>query len=229
MNIFQYYVDQEWDSTNEAKEITGLETGKTYTLRETVAPAGYAITTDTTFTIAEDGTVTASGQTTTDENGVGHAYGHAKRSVEIAEALFDRMHFDARTRERALTLIERHDMEMRPEPKLLKRQLNRFGEETVRQLIAVHCADSKAHGIEAFSDADERAAALTGALDTLLASNPCCTLASLAVNGGDLIRSGMKPGKQLGDTLKALLDAVMDERVPNEKEALLALAKAMRG
>ena len=47
----------EWDSTDEAHVVTGLEIGKTYTLKETVAPDGYTITTDTQFSIKEDGTV----------------------------------------------------------------------------------------------------------------------------------------------------------------------------
>ncbi|MBR1820510.1 MAG: hypothetical protein IJ769_02685, partial [Clostridia bacterium] len=59
----------EWDSTKEAKVIEGLKTGEKYTLRETVAPDGYAVTTDTTFTIDKNGKVTATGATTTDKDG----------------------------------------------------------------------------------------------------------------------------------------------------------------
>ena len=62
-------VVEEWDSTKEAHVITGLKTGETYTLRETVAPEGYTITSETTFTIDETGKVTYSGTTTTDEAG----------------------------------------------------------------------------------------------------------------------------------------------------------------
>ena len=62
-------VVEEWTSTKEAHEITGLTPGETYTLRETVAPEGYKVTTDTTFTMDEDGKVTSTGSTTTDENG----------------------------------------------------------------------------------------------------------------------------------------------------------------
>ena len=47
----------EWDSTWEAHEVTGLKTNEQYTLRETVAPDGYTVTSDTTFTLKEDGTV----------------------------------------------------------------------------------------------------------------------------------------------------------------------------
>ncbi|MBR5751200.1 MAG: hypothetical protein IKX84_02325, partial [Clostridia bacterium] len=211
-----------------------------------------------------------------DEQGTGHAYGHQQRSAEIAAALFDGMHFDNRTRERALLLIEKHDIPMESEPKLLLRQLNRYGEEAVRQLIAVHCADEKAKGTAPPEKADAWAEEITKALDSLLAQNPCFTLSSLAVKGSDLIAvhcadekakgttapesadarateisraldsllaqspcftlsflavkgndliaTGIAPGKQIGDTLQRLLDAVMDGEVPNERETLLRLA-----
>ena len=61
----------EWVSTTEAHEIKGLTTGKKYILRETVAPEGYKLTTDTYFTLKADGTVdTANTTTKTDTDGV---------------------------------------------------------------------------------------------------------------------------------------------------------------
>ena len=47
----------EWDSTDAPKEIEGLRPNVTYTLRETVAPLGYKITTDTTFALKSDATI----------------------------------------------------------------------------------------------------------------------------------------------------------------------------
>ena len=64
-------VVEEWTSTNEAHEVTGLTTGKTYILRETVAPEGYSITSDTTFELKEDGSIDKEKTTTTvSEEGV---------------------------------------------------------------------------------------------------------------------------------------------------------------
>jgi len=63
-------VVEEWDSTWEAHEVTGLKPGETYTLRETVAPEGYTLTSDTTFTLKEDGTVNKdTTKTTISDNG----------------------------------------------------------------------------------------------------------------------------------------------------------------
>ncbi|MBQ0001054.1 MAG: LPXTG cell wall anchor domain-containing protein, partial [Clostridiales bacterium] len=57
---------EEWISGTEPHPIVGLKTGEEYTLRETVAPEGYTIATDTTFTINPDGTVESSGSVTQD-------------------------------------------------------------------------------------------------------------------------------------------------------------------
>ena len=49
--------------------IEGLKVGEEYTLKEIVAPEGYTVATETTFTIDENGKVTSTGSTTTDEEG----------------------------------------------------------------------------------------------------------------------------------------------------------------
>ncbi len=48
----------------------------------------------------------------------------------------------------------------------------------------------------------------------------------LAVNGNDIVALGVEAGPEIGRILNAALDAVIDERVPNEREALLAFAKS---
>ena len=60
----------EWDSAKEAREVTGLKTGELYTLRETVAPDGYTITTDTTFELDEHGKLKKDKTTTNTKDGV---------------------------------------------------------------------------------------------------------------------------------------------------------------
>ena len=68
---------------------------------------------------------------------------------------------------------------------------------------------------------------LRSALDALLATQPCVTLKQLQVNGGDLLRLGYPKGPALGQALQALLDAVVDGAMPNEREQLLSHAQAM--
>ena len=70
----------------------------------------------------------------------------------------------------------------------------------------------------------ERYAALKALGEKALAQRACFSLRSLAVDGNDLIAAGFAPCPALGRTLSALLDAVTDGRVVNEKAALLDYA-----
>jgi tRNA nucleotidyltransferase/poly(A) polymerase len=52
-------------------------------------------------------------------------------------------------------------------------------------------------------------------------------LRELAVDGSDLRGTGIPPGPRLGEILKELLEEVTDDRVPNERDALLDRARAI--
>ncbi len=51
----------------------------------------------------------------------------------------------------------------------------------------------------------------------------CVSLKTLAVNGSDLLKAGVQPGKEIGETLNRLLDAVLEHPELNEKESLMRL------
>ena len=61
----------EWVSEKDKTHDFGpkLEAGKSYILRETVAPAGYKYATDIEFTVKNDGTIETNAKTTTDKDG----------------------------------------------------------------------------------------------------------------------------------------------------------------
>ena len=62
-------------------------------------------------------------------------------------------------------------------------------------------------------------------MEEILAENQCFDLKSLAVNGSDLKTLGVKEGRAIGELLNKLLEDVIEERVPNDKGALLRLAQ----
>ena len=165
---------------------------------------------------------------TTDEKGEGHYFGHPKVSEDIARKTADALHLDNAFRDRLCTLVRYHDIPLRTQSgeinidrSFLLRRLNRFGEEDLRALFLIHCADRTATGYSSPERERARLRERMSALDALLAEKPCFTLKELAVNGRDLTAAGLK-GKAVGEALQALLEAVMDGKVPNEKEALLA-------
>ena len=52
-------------------------------------------------------------------------------------------------------------------------------------------------------------------------------LSQLEINGDDLIDIGYKPGPAVGNVLRELLDMVVEDRISNSREALLAAAKEL--
>lgn len=161
---------------------------------------------------------------TLDGQGVGHMYGHPARSAELAGNALERLRCNRATAERAVLLVKHHDIPLTGEPKLLRRRLNRFGEEALGQLIEVQRADAIATGTCLIGEADARAAKLRRAVRDVIASGACFTLKQLAVNGGDMMRLGLK-GPEVGAALHGLLDRVLEGELPNDRSALLAAAK----
>ena len=165
---------------------------------------------------------------TTDEKGEGHYRGHPKASEEIARKTADLLRLDNAFRDRLCLLVLNHDTHLRTvtgevdtSRSFMLRRLNRYGEENLRAIFLIHRADRIATGYTTREREDARLKLRTDALDSVLAEQACFSLKDLAVNGHDLIAAGLK-GPAVGAALQFLLEAVMDGRVPNEKEALLA-------
>ena len=59
-----------------------------------------------------------------------------------------------------------------------------------------------------------------------MAEKSCLKLRDLEVNGHDLMALGLS-GSAIGDCLNSLLAQVLDEKIPNEKAALLAAVRRM--
>ena len=64
-------------------------------------------------------------------------------------------------------------------------------------------------------------------LADLKAEDACLSLKDLAVNGNDLMALGFQ-GRAIGACLNRLLELVVEERLPNKKEALLAFAAGIK-
>lgn len=162
---------------------------------------------------------------TLDETGRGHFYGHAQMSAEAADAILRRLKAPTALREGAAVLIRHHMTRLEEDKRLLKRRVRILGWETMEQLLQLQEADmgSKGTGEEQDFDQFRRIRAL---LEEIRAENACLRLQDLAVNGKDMMALGLR-GPDIGKALNALLDAVLEERVPNDREALLREAGKM--
>jgi tRNA nucleotidyltransferase (CCA-adding enzyme) len=160
-----------------------------------------------------------------DDKCIGHFYGHNEKSAEIAENYLTKYKYDNFTKERVYKLVKVHDTPIEPDRILIKKRINRMGKDCFFDLIKIKRADNLAQNLNKVRldiiDEIEKIA-------TDIVNEDCFTLGSLKINGGDLIKNGFKPGKQLGNILNTLLEEVMEEKIPNEKEALLKRAEELK-
>ena len=161
-----------------------------------------------------------------DEAGVGHFYGHGKESAALADSILRRLKFPNAERECIVRLIEQHDTPIPPERRAVKRRLAKLGEEDFFRLLALHRADVLAQA-EINRPRLRTLDAIESLARELIAEAACLSLKDLAVNGNDLKALGFK-GPALGRALADLLDAVVDERVENERAALLKLSSEIK-
>ena len=92
-------------------------------------------------------------------------------------------------------------------------------------MLALQRADRRGAKIEPvdLSDLDE----VQALAEEILREDACFSLRDLAINGNDLLQAGVAPGKPVGAALAGLLDAVIDGKAENTKQALLAYLKTM--
>lgn len=163
-------------------------------------------------------------------DGVEHFYGHAHVSAELARGVARRM-LMSRAFATDLTLLVRlHDDVINATPKSIRRHLAKVGGRPglLRALLQLKKADMAAHapeyaaGAELMNEAEQ-------VLDAVIAEEAAYDVRMLAVDGHDLMEAGVPEGPEVGRVLKRLLEDVMEERLPNERGALMEAARSAGG
>lgn len=157
-----------------------------------------------------------------DPNGIRHFYGHAAKSAEITDSIMRRMRFNNNIREQVVTLVKYHDADIKPEAKYVKRWLNKLdSEHLLRCLFMLKYSDISGQVVKNRAERLREVSELFTVLDDIINQQACFSLKDLAVNGGDLIAAGMKPGKEIGAVLSQMLKLVLNDECANDKDALL--------
>lgn len=164
---------------------------------------------------------------TTGPDGSDHFYGHPAKSAQMAEKILKRLKYDKATARAVVELVAWHDAELHPAN--LRRLLARLGEERLRQLLLVRRADAAAQSPLYKQERFDMLAQAKPALESILAQQQCFKRADLAVDGNDLLKLGVPRGPAMGHILARLLEQVVEEKLPNEKTALLAEAQQLAG
>jgi len=161
-----------------------------------------------------------------DEKGVGHFKGHPLGSRKIAESVLKRLKYDNKTTKKVLTLVENHDIIIENKDKLIKRYLNKFGEDMLKDIVAVHISDDKGKS-PLFQNRIDTYNAVLKRIDEIVSEKPCVSLKDLELNGNDIKGLGYS-GEEIGIVLNKLLDMVIEEKCENKKDMLLREAEKWR-
>lgn len=156
---------------------------------------------------------------TVDEKGIRHFHGHQAAGAGVAEKLLRRLRCETRLVDDVTELIRIHDIRFEATEAMAVRWAGRWGERRFLQFLALRRADTL--GQAAPEQAQPYYEAMLAHLAAAREKHACFTLRELAVNGEDLLALGYR-GTAVGQALEALLHAVQEGRLPNQKAALLA-------
>ena len=160
---------------------------------------------------------------TEEEPGVRHFRGHGEISERIARERLAVLRADNETVRLVALFCRIHDRPIVPERRPVRRVLSMISFDEFLMLCKVKRADCAAQAPEyraraAQIDEIERIGY------EIVKDNECFSLSDLAVDGNDLAALGLR-GKQIGDALKEILSLVIDEKLPNEKAAIIEYIK----
>lgn len=158
---------------------------------------------------------------TTDDDGVDHFYGHPKEGSLMAKKILRRLKFDNDTTDRVCRLILCHDDNPPLQERAVRRAVCRNGVDQYPALFAVKRADTLAQSTYKREEKLKYLKEYEAVYNQIMAEKQCLSIKELAVTGTDLIAAGMQPGKVIGETLKELLEYVLENPEDNTKEKLM--------
>ena len=134
-----------------------------------------------------------------------------KPAKAFAEFCHD-MHTDSALRDRGYAILSSVGMYNLTDVVSLKYLLHDMGEEGARALIRLEIILGKASPLS------------LSYIDELVASKVCYRLSDLKVGGSDMLALGVK-GRRVGEILNSLLAAVIENKMPNDRDTLISYAK----
>lgn len=167
---------------------------------------------------------------TVDEKGITHFHGHEEMGAEMSRVILRRLRMDNDTTDKVCRLVRFHDYGngVAPDRRIVRRAVNKIGEDLFDDFILVKKADFLAQSMYLREEKWSNLAEWDACYREIREAEECVSLRTLAVNGRDLIAAGLQPGRELGDILKQLLDEVLETPEKNEKDYLISRAKELR-
>ena len=158
---------------------------------------------------------------TVDEEGIDHFRGHAEVGCNLAKTILQRLKYDNATIRKVTTLVKYHDTQIRLTEPSVRKAVVMTGADLFPLLLEVKQADFLAQSTFQREEKQEKFDTLRAIYERILERGDCLSLRELAVNGSDLIETGVKPGREVGNILARMFEEVLNVPEHNNKEYLL--------
>lgn len=159
----------------------------------------------------------------TGEDGIDHFYGHQLKSEEMARIILRRLKMDNNTISAVRNLVRYHDYGIGSEEigiKAFRRFLAGLGTDNFEDFLAMRRADMAGQSDYNLESRERAVSDMERMYQTVISEDQCLKISDLALNGRDLMELGMKPGHEMGDMLKLLLEQVLDDPGKNNRTCL---------
>ena len=156
-------------------------------------------------------------------------YEHERIGAEMAGPMLERLRFSNDERARIVALVRHHLIcyDGTWSDSAVRRWVRRVSPELLDDLYALSEADVQSKGKDASEDL-QHITQLKAHVAKVIAQGAAFNVKDLAVDGGSLIKElGIKPGPDIGRTLRALLEEVVEDPSLNQRDTLLARAREL--
>ena len=163
-----------------------------------------------------------------DEAGVGHMHGHEQAGVGHLQKAAVRLRLPSKMVHDLKLLVRHHDFRPNVSQKSVRKLCAKleFEHRLLPTMFNLMRADALAHAPEYHKRAlaiDE----LEALYNEMREQGEALSPVDLAVSGSDLLELGLEPGPLVGELLDALFSEVAEDRLPNDRQALLNYANLL--
>lgn len=166
-------------------------------------------------------------------------HGHEAVGAAMADTILRRLKFSDEIRTTVVSLVANHmfrtcqDNGAPLSDSAVRRLASRIGIDRIERQFKLRRADSLGSGIERTAEL-MAASALRARIEAMIDAQQAFALRDLQINGSDVIRILIEEGavsaefrgdRRVGDVLKTLLDAVLEDPAANQKGALEAMVR----
>lgn len=157
-----------------------------------------------------------------DETGRGHFKKHAETGAEMTKKIMKRLRYDNESINYSEIIIAHHSDNVKSRTDI-KKLMSVVGDKLFLELMEMKKYDNSAKN-DFVRDEIIQLDELISEGRQIIENGECRSLHMLDINGNDLVNAGLK-GAEIGDTLKKLLNLVIEEKLPNEHDILLNYIK----